>query len=455
MLISKEDKDNYGIVYTPINLVNKILNLIPEEYYKNSKLKWLDIGSGDGVFIINVYNRLINGLKEEIKDIRERRIHIIKEMLYMVEIYPMHIKLLEDNLSIESEIYKEDINIIKEDYLLIEEDKKYDIIIGNPPYNINGNIKTPTNLKMNKKEDGKTIYVEFIKKSLKILKEKGLLNLIIPSLWLKPDKAGLYNILTNKRIIKLNCLTTDESQKEFNYNAQIPTNYFLIENEEKESNKINIYDKLEEKYIKYELGLNKPIPIHSISIINKLKVYVEMYGNLKVYKTNLISKKIKVSNIKDDKYKYKNILTCLISKTEERPNLIINYSDMESKYSSVKKVVLANKMYGLPYLDEKGEYGISGKDNYVIIESDYNIEELRRIQLFLSTKLALLIFSTTNYRMRYLEKYAFELIPDITKIKEFPNMEIDREKEIYKFINLSEKEEEYIKNANKYNKFFI
>ena len=47
--------------------------------------------------------------------------------------------------------------------------------------------------------------------------------------------------------------------------------------------------------------------------------------------------------------------------------------------------------------------------------------------------------------MRYLEKYAFELIPDITKIDEFPKDIND--KTIAEFFNLSQEEREII---NKY-----
>jgi hypothetical protein len=45
---------------------------------------------------------------------------------------------------------------------------------------------------------------------------------------------------------------------------------------------------------------------------------------------------------------------------------------------------------------------------------------MKKLQAFLSTKLALLVFKASRYRMQYLEKYAFEYLPDITKIPTFP-----------------------------------
>ena len=64
---------------------------------------------------------------------------------------------------------------------------QFDFIIGNPPYNLNGAIKTPTNQKL-QKNDGKSSYVDFVNKSLNLLKDNGHLLLIIPTIWLKQIK---------------------------------------------------------------------------------------------------------------------------------------------------------------------------------------------------------------------------------------------------------------------------
>ena len=100
------------------------------------------------------------------------------------------------------------------------------------------------------------------------------------------------------------------------------------------------------------------------------------------------------------------------------PELIINYSNTPLSFSGVPKLILAHKMYGFPYLDVSGEYGISNRDNYVIIKEKH--EDLLKLKQFLSTKTALYFFEATRYRMKYLEKYAFQLIPDITHLTDFP-----------------------------------
>ena len=446
---NKEDSINYGIIYTPNNLVNNMLDLIPENYFKDPNLKWLDIGAGNGAFSLNIFNRLNNNLSN--------KEHIIENMLYMVEIYPDHIKELKN-------LFSKEANIINQDFLALDTTKEnnysnFDFIIGNPPYNINGKLKTPTNSNIKKTDDGKQVYVEFIKKSLSLLKPDGFLSCIIPSLWLKPDKAGLYDILTNKKIIKLVCLSTSQTQKAFNYKAQTPTCYFLIQNTNitKNNKNINIYDYLNEKFINYNLKPEFPIPINGINIINKLLEFTNAYGSLKIYKSSTTSKNSIFNNDFGEKSIHANIKTTILS--NNTPKLVINYSNIKQQYSNEPKLLMAHKMYGFPYYDISGLYGISARDNYIILEKDYNKNDLLQIQAFLSTKTALFLFSTTNYRMRYLERYAFQFIPNINKIENFPNLlNVSREKRdnlIYSFFSFSQNEKIKIEKFHKNYNFFI
>ena len=131
------------------------------------------------------------------------------------------------------------------------------------------------------------------------------------------------------------------------------------------------------------------------------------------------SKNVGISLIKTNEYKFTNITTCKFKPRTTIPELIINYSNVPLAFSGIPKLILAHKMYGFPYYDEKGVYGICGRDNFVILNKSR--EDFLRLKKFLSSKLFLSLTETTRYRMTYLEKELFEFIPDITKIEDFPN----------------------------------
>ncbi|MBQ9029731.1 Eco57I restriction-modification methylase domain-containing protein [Candidatus Saccharibacteria bacterium] len=69
-------------VFTPPDLVDKILDLLPEEVWHDKNLKWLDPACKTGIFLRQIAFRLMNGLKNEFPDEEERRQHIFKNMLY-------------------------------------------------------------------------------------------------------------------------------------------------------------------------------------------------------------------------------------------------------------------------------------------------------------------------------------------------------------------------------------
>ena len=334
-------------------------------------------------------------------------------------------------------------------------DKTFDIIIGNPPYNY-GTIKTPTNAILDKKIDGKSIWQNFIIRSLELLKDNGFLSLIVPSIWLKPDKKGIYKLLTQYKILKLRCFSNSETNKLFNYQAQTPTCFFLIQKTLTNNNDILIYDQIYNMYISYNLLHNYPIPLSNISIINKFLYFVKKYGNIKIYKTNSPSIKCDFSTNYSIYYPYKNVCTCILEGSDRLiPELLENYSNIPNYGHTIPKLILAHKMYGFPFFDYEGCLGIASRDNYII--KDYSLSQLKNIQKFLSTKTILFLYNATTYRMKYLERYIFQFIPDISKISFFNNLSnnvYERDCLISKFFNLSDIEFDFIQNNVKNYKFF-
>ena len=73
-------------VFTPPSLVNDILDLLPTELWSNPNAKFLDPVSKSGVFLREMAKRLMKGLETQIPDKRERINHIFSQQLYGIAI---------------------------------------------------------------------------------------------------------------------------------------------------------------------------------------------------------------------------------------------------------------------------------------------------------------------------------------------------------------------------------
>ena len=69
-------------VFTPPEVANRMLDMLPEELWHNSNATFLDPACKSGVFLREIAKRLIEGLKEEIPDLQERINHIFHKQLY-------------------------------------------------------------------------------------------------------------------------------------------------------------------------------------------------------------------------------------------------------------------------------------------------------------------------------------------------------------------------------------
>lgn len=73
-------------VFTPPTLVNDILDLLPAELWSNPNAKFLDPVSKSGVFLREMAKRLMKGLETPIPDKQERINHIFSQQLYGIAI---------------------------------------------------------------------------------------------------------------------------------------------------------------------------------------------------------------------------------------------------------------------------------------------------------------------------------------------------------------------------------
>ncbi len=69
-------------VFTPPRVANAVLDLLPDEVWSDPNLRWLDPGAKTGVFLREVTRRLMDGLADTITDEQERLEHILHNMVF-------------------------------------------------------------------------------------------------------------------------------------------------------------------------------------------------------------------------------------------------------------------------------------------------------------------------------------------------------------------------------------
>ena len=69
-------------VFTPPSVVNQMLDMLPEELFRSSKTTFLDIGCKSGVFLREITKRLIAGLADEMPDLQNRVDHILHKQVF-------------------------------------------------------------------------------------------------------------------------------------------------------------------------------------------------------------------------------------------------------------------------------------------------------------------------------------------------------------------------------------
>lgn len=73
-------------VFTSPNVVNQMLDMLPQELFENPDTTFLDPACKTGVFLKEIAKRLLKGLENQIPDLQERVDHIFHKQLYGIAI---------------------------------------------------------------------------------------------------------------------------------------------------------------------------------------------------------------------------------------------------------------------------------------------------------------------------------------------------------------------------------
>jgi len=327
--ISKIEKKNNGIYFTPPSCIQNNLEILTP--YMKGVVDVLEPSCGSGEYITALHKSFpqinITGIE------------------YNETIYQSILPLNHDN-----------IKIIKADYFNYKTDQKFDLIIGNPPFYVmkKGDVDEEYYSYFNGRPN---IFILFIIKSIRLLKDNGILSFVLPKNF-------------------LNCLYYDKTRKYIAENFQI----------------ISIIDCVDDKYIDTQqetiiLIIQKQTKRNNVAFLlhkNDYTIFANKTNLIKLNRLYKNSKSLKelgftvsVGNVVWNQCKTiltdDNTQTRLIYSSDINDNKLVmkKYNNAEKK-NYIRKtgihrpMILINRGYGV------GEY----KFNYCLIDisEEYLVE---------------------------------------------------------------------------------
>lgn len=198
-------------VFTPKKVVTKMLNMLEEEspeIFKSTKRKFLDPYSKSGLFLAGIVKRLFQNLRPRFNSDKECLMHILSNQIYAwspndplrkssintvlgfmrfdrVNYEPKDKRSLEDNfLNYDPMNEKGEIDndkVLEHIYKCWGEDMKFDVIIGNPPYQLGR----------------RQIYADFYRMAVDL--NPDLLCMVFPIGWQKATNVNGLSQLNNEK----------------------------------------------------------------------------------------------------------------------------------------------------------------------------------------------------------------------------------------------------------------
>lgn len=178
----------HGVVNTKRDVVCKMLDLIGyKEDVDLKKIILLEPSAGEGIFVIEILDRLYESSKKFSFNFEDSltNIHICELDEHISKKLKKNIDEKLKNLGkVENRI-----NFYVGDFLELDFNKKFDLVVGNPPYVRNENIPEILRNVYQKKfrtfSHRSDLYIPFYEKSLSLLSKNGKLSFICSNRWLK------------------------------------------------------------------------------------------------------------------------------------------------------------------------------------------------------------------------------------------------------------------------------
>lgn len=221
---SRTHRKEQGIYYTPSYIVDYIVENTLGEYIKDNevdlvkRVRIIDPACGSGSFLIKAYQKLedywhknsdFSQLTLYSKEFYSRRLDILRENIFGVDLDPKAVEIAQLNLLLKLSEKKQKLPYLRENIKVgnsLVDDKEitkhpfdwnsefgkvmdeggFDIVIGNPPYGLVFELEEKDFLekRLPTFRRNNDLYVAFMELGLNILREGGIFSFIVPNTYL-------------------------------------------------------------------------------------------------------------------------------------------------------------------------------------------------------------------------------------------------------------------------------
>ena len=355
-VVSPSDKVVNGAVYTPRDIREYITEQCFSNYEKDiTNAKIVDIACGCGGFLIDAVNILKNKTKKNYKEIFCENIFGIDIQEYSIERTKIILSLLaikngEDEEEFEFNLYTG--NSLEFDWKcenrIIEQNKGFDIILGNPPYVCSRNMDDKTKELMKNLEVCSTghpdLYIPFFEIGYKLLNKDGVLGYITVNSFIKSVNGRAIRKYFREKQIELKIINFGHEQI-FNSRMTYTCLCFISKKLSETMEYIDLKRNDLKDNFKYEkhkyIDIDKDIGwyIKNRTFVNKIEKTGIPFG--KIYNT-----KSGIATLKNSVYIFKPL------KDVEDENYFYISEDIKIEKAICKKIINSNLLVKNTKIDE-------------------------------------------------------------------------------------------------------
>lgn len=270
------------------------------------------------------------------------------------------------------DFFYEPVNIIEKNALTIdkkritlETDMKFDIIVGNPPYQ--------PNVKVSKGGSGsrKSIWDKFVFTSIERLKDDGYLCMVHPSSWRKPGHP-LWDEIRQYSLLYLSINNDQQGLKTFGATTRF--DWYTLQ--KTKTNKTTLIHTEDNCHVTLAIGAWQFLPNYDFKLTKKLLAN-KKDDTCKIIFTceNHTQNSPHVSESKTSKYRY----SCIHWTGKTEPYVKYWYSSKKTDIMRLPKLIFAESRHiSNAVVDSKGEYGLTQGVMAIPISSEEHGQQMKK-----------------------------------------------------------------------------